>query len=38
MILPKMSPLSPQYLTNKQRVFQKVSLFIEKFKTVDRRL
>ena len=33
-VLPKMSPLNPQYLTKKQRVFQKLSSFIEKFKGV----
>jgi type I restriction enzyme R subunit len=33
-ILPKMSPLNPQYLTIKQSVFQKISSFIEKFKGV----
>ncbi|MBS1571364.1 MAG: type I restriction endonuclease subunit R, partial [Bacteroidetes bacterium] len=33
-LLPKMSPLNPQYLTIKQRVFQKLSLFVEKFKGV----
>ncbi|UNY97744.1 type I restriction endonuclease subunit R [Zhouia spongiae] len=33
-ILPKMSPLNPQYLTKKQRVFQKISSFVEKFKGV----
>jgi type I restriction enzyme R subunit len=33
-ILPKMSPLNPQYLTKKQRVFQKIAAFIEKFKGV----
>jgi len=33
-ILPKMSPLNPQYLTKKQSVFQKIALFIEKFKDV----
>ncbi len=33
-ILPKMSPLHPQYLTIKQSVFQKVSTFVEKFKGV----
>ncbi|UDQ99485.1 type I restriction endonuclease subunit R [Lentisphaerota bacterium WC36G] len=33
-ILPKMSPLNPQYLTKKQSVFQKISSFIEKFKGV----
>ena len=33
-ILPKMSPLNPQYLTKKQGVFQKVAAFVEKFKGV----
>ncbi|TGK29411.1 type I restriction endonuclease subunit R [Leptospira gomenensis] len=33
-ILPRMSPLHPQYLTIKQSVFQKVSAFVEKFKGV----
>ena len=33
-ILPKMSPLNPQYLTKKQSVFQKISAFIDKFKGV----
>ena len=33
-LLPKMSPLNPQYLTKKQSVFQKLTLFIEKFKGV----
>lgn len=33
-ILPKMSPLNPQYLTKKQSVFQKISAFVEKFKGV----
>lgn len=33
-ILPKMSPLNPQYLTKKQSVFQKIAVFIEKFKGV----
>lgn len=33
-ILPKMSPLNPQYLTKKQSVFKKISAFIEKFKGV----
>ncbi|SFG03751.1 type I restriction enzyme, R subunit [Salegentibacter agarivorans] len=33
-ILPKMSPLNPQYLTKKQTVFQKISAFVEKFKGV----
>ena len=33
-ILPKMSPLNPQYLTKKQNVFQKIASFVEKFKGV----
>ncbi len=33
-ILPKMSPLNPQYLTKKQSVFQKIAFFVEKFKGV----
>ena len=33
-LLPKMSPLNPQYLTKKQSVFQKITLFVEKFKGV----
>lgn len=33
-ILPKMSPLNPQYHTKKQSVFEKISTFVEKFKGV----
>ena len=33
-ILPKMSPLNPQFLTTKQSVFQKIAAFVEKFKGV----
>ena len=33
-ILPKMSPLNPEYLSKKQNVFQKISAFVEKFKGV----
>jgi type I restriction enzyme, R subunit len=33
-ILPKMSPLNPQYLTKKQRVFQLIASFVEKYKGV----
>ncbi|MCU6435354.1 type I restriction endonuclease subunit R [Undibacterium sp. Jales W-56] len=33
-ILPKMSPLNPQYLTKKQSVFQKIAVFVEKYKGV----
>ena len=32
--LPKMSPLTPQYRTKKQTVFQKISRFVEKFKGI----
>lgn len=35
-ILPKMSPLHPQFRTKKQSVFQKISAFVEKFKGVGR--
>lgn len=37
-ILPKMSPLNPQYLTKKQSVFQKLATFVEKFKGVGGQL
>lgn len=33
-ILPKMSPLNPQYLTKKHSVLQKIAAFVEKFKGV----
>ena len=33
-ILPKMSPLNPQYLTKKHSVFAKITDFVEKFKRV----
>jgi type I restriction enzyme R subunit len=33
-VLPKMSPLNPQYLTKKQSIFQKISVFVDKFKGV----
>lgn len=33
-VLPKMSPLSLQFLTKKQTVFQKIAAFVEKFKGV----
>lgn len=33
-MLPKMSPLNPQFLIKKQSVFHKISLFVEKFKGV----
>jgi type I restriction enzyme R subunit len=33
-LLPKMSPLNPQYLKKKQAVFQKIAAFVEKFKGV----
>ena len=37
-VLPRMSPLNPQYLMKKQSVFKKLSLFIEKFKGVGGQL
>ena len=37
-ILPKMSPLNPQYLTKKQSVFQKIVAFVDKFKGVGGKL
>ena len=33
-ILPKMSPLNPQYLIKKRNVFEKIAALIEKFKGV----
>lgn len=33
-ILPKMSPLNPNYLTKKHTVFQKITALVEKFKGV----
>lgn len=33
-ILPRMSPLNPDYLTKKRDVFQRISAFVEKFKGV----
>ncbi|HMS04754.1 MAG TPA: type I restriction endonuclease subunit R [Burkholderiaceae bacterium] len=37
-VLPKMSPLNPKYLTTKQRVFQRIATFVEKFKGVGGQL
>jgi len=37
-VLPKMSPLNPQYLSKKQSVFQKIAAFVEKFKGVGGKL
>ena len=37
-ILPKMSPLNPEYLTKKQSVFQKIAAFVEKFRGVGGKL
>ena len=37
-LLPKMSPLNPQYLTKKQSVFQKLVSFVEKYKGVGGQL
>lgn len=33
-VLPKMSPLNPQYLTKKQSVFQQIATFVDKFKGI----
>lgn len=33
-VLPKMSPLNPQYLPKKQGVFQKIAAFVEKFRDI----
>lgn len=33
-VLPKLSPLNPQYLTKKQSVFQQIATFVEKLKGV----
>ncbi|RIQ16768.1 type I restriction endonuclease subunit R [Bordetella avium] len=37
-LLPKMSPLNPQFKTKKQTVFQKIAAFVEKFKGVGGQL
>ncbi|GAB1457876.1 hypothetical protein MASR2M48_31840 [Spirochaetota bacterium] len=37
-ILPKMSPLNPQYLAKKQNVFQKIVNLVEKYKGVGGRI
>lgn len=37
-ILPKMSPLNPNYLTAKQNIFQKIADFVEKFKGIGGKL
>lgn len=37
-ILPRMSPLNPQYLTKKQSVFEKINAYVEKFKGVGGKL
>ena len=33
-VLPKMSPLNPQYLSKKQSVFLRIAAFVEKFKGI----
>lgn len=33
-MMPKISPLNPEYLTKKQSIFQKIAAFIEKFKGI----
>ncbi len=37
-ILPKMSPLNPEYLSKKHSVFDKISRFVEKFKGIGGKL
>ena len=37
-ILPKMSPLNPQYLTKKHKVLQLIVAFVEKFKGIGGKL
>lgn len=37
-ILPKLSPLNPEYRTKKQTVFQKITAFVEKFKGIGGKL
>lgn len=37
-IIPKMSPLNPNYLTKKSSVFRKISAFVEKFKGIGGRI
>lgn len=37
-VLPKMSPLNPQYLTKKQSVFQQIATFVDKFKGIGGRV
>ncbi|MGX2970175.1 type I restriction endonuclease subunit R [Ursidibacter sp. B-7004-1] len=37
-ILPKMSPINPKYLSLKQKVFQKISAFVDKFKGIGGRI
>ncbi|SPX84671.1 type I restriction endonuclease subunit R, EcoR124 family [Moraxella ovis] len=37
-VLPKMSPLNPNYLTAKQSIFQKIANFVEKFKGIGGKL
>ena len=37
-ILPKMSPLNPLYLSKKQKVFQKIASFVDKYKGVGGQL
>lgn len=37
-VLPKLSPLDPEYRTKKQTVFQKIVAFVEKFKGIGGKL
>lgn len=35
-VMPKMSPLNPNYLPKKKSIFEKISAFVEKFKGIGR--
>ncbi|WP_235837880.1 type I restriction endonuclease subunit R, EcoR124 family [Chitinasiproducens palmae] len=37
-LVPKMSPLNPEYPTKKQSVFQQIAAFVENFKGVGGRV
>lgn len=34
-ILPKISPLNPEYLSKKNKVFEKISKFVDKYKNIN---
>ena len=35
-LMPKMSPLNPNYLPKKRSIFEKISAFVEKFKGISK--